>query len=87
MGAFVWWYPNGQQKIGGEYQHDLETGVWNWWHANGMREARGQYASGQKTEEWSVWDASGKLVRRDSTHGEVESRTAKLDLLGSAIDK
>jgi antitoxin component YwqK of YwqJK toxin-antitoxin module len=58
-GTWTEWYPNGNKKTEGQYDHGVAAGKFTWWYENGQQQAEGAYEAGQKTGAWITWHASG----------------------------
>jgi antitoxin component YwqK of YwqJK toxin-antitoxin module len=58
-GPWTSWYPNGQQKLEGEFAGDVEDGTFTWWHSNGQKASQGSYERGKQIGKWTWWHQSG----------------------------
>lgn len=68
-GPYRRWYDDGSLAAEGEYQYDLEEGVWIEFHPNGAVRREGEYDDGEKVGLWVTWGADGEeLVAVE--HGE-----------------
>jgi len=69
------WYPNGQPKFEGFYQHDKKVGRFAYWHANGQLATVGDYRNDKRQGLWVWWHENGQKASigkysDDALHGE-----------------
>jgi antitoxin component YwqK of YwqJK toxin-antitoxin module len=65
-GPSINWHANGQRQLEGNYEHDVQVGLFTWWHANGQKALEGRFDQGKQDGEWTWWYPSGQK----SIHGE-----------------
>jgi antitoxin component YwqK of YwqJK toxin-antitoxin module len=58
-GAWTEWYPSGNKKTEGQYDHGVAVGKFTWWYENGQEQAEGEFDAGQKNGAWITWHANG----------------------------
>ena len=58
-GKWVFWHPNGERRVAGQYELGKKTGEWAWWYDNGQRQARGGYKDNLQNGEWVWWHLNG----------------------------
>lgn len=59
-GKWITWYPHGQRKQEGHYEHDAPHGEFIWWHENGQKSLQANYQEGKKHGTWIWWHANGQ---------------------------
>ena len=59
-GQWQEWYPNGQQKMSGQYNHSKMVGQFSYWHPNGQKAAEGNYAADKHDNTWVWWHRNGQ---------------------------
>lgn len=59
-GKWQEWYPNGQPKMSGQYNHDKKVGQFTYWHSNGQKAAEGQYLADKHEATWVWWHQNGQ---------------------------
>ncbi len=59
-GPSVWWHPDGQKEMVGQFERGVPNGTFTWWHANGQEHITGQYADGKQEGKWIWWHANGQ---------------------------
>jgi hypothetical protein len=60
-GRFVAYHPGGAVQSEGDYQDDLEEGLWRDYYANGVVAAEGTYHLGKEHGRWRFWREDGVL--------------------------
>ena len=56
------WYDNGKPRSEGNFEGDLETGLWKFWFDNGTLQAEGKFESGRPSGFWQTWFGNGRLA-------------------------
>ena len=59
-GEWKSWYPSGQEKLAGRYDHNLPVGKFTWWHQNGQKSLEGIYDDGKQEGRWVWWHTNGQ---------------------------
>jgi len=59
-GKFMAWYPNGQTRVEGRYEHDVEVGQFTWWYSNGQKATAGTFVQGLPDGVWTWWHENGQ---------------------------
>ncbi len=59
-GQWQEWYPNGQRKMSGQYNHNKRVGQFSYWHTNGQKAAEGDYLSDKHDGTWVWWHQNGQ---------------------------
>jgi antitoxin component YwqK of YwqJK toxin-antitoxin module len=67
-GPSVWWHPDGQKEMVGQYEQGVPNGTFTWWHANGQEHIIGQYSHGQQEGKWIWWYANGQKEMEGEYH-------------------
>ncbi|MFV2070027.1 MAG: toxin-antitoxin system YwqK family antitoxin [Pirellulales bacterium] len=74
-GTWTSWYKNGQVKLEGKYDHDMQVDTFTWWHPNGQKAAEGGYRDGKQVDKWTWWHKNGlKAIQGDFNLGTPASR-------------
>jgi antitoxin component YwqK of YwqJK toxin-antitoxin module len=70
-GCWTAWYPNGQKRTEGIYEHDLPEGQFTWWFQNGQQAVNGNFRKGKPHGVWTWWHENGqKATSGQYTDGE-----------------
>ncbi len=59
-GTWQEWYPTGQLKMSGRYDHDKMVGQFSYWHSNGQKAAEGEYLANKHHGTWVWWHQNGQ---------------------------
>ena len=59
-GKWTTWYPNGQEKVVGEYHFNERSGDFTWFHENGQKWIQAFYTAGKKDGQWTWWHKNGQ---------------------------
>ena len=59
-GCWTSWYPGGQKRAEGIYEHDLPEGEFTWWHSNGQQAVVGNHRKGKPHGAWVWWHENGQ---------------------------
>lgn len=69
-GTWSWWYPDGELREQGSYEHGRRAGVWTQWYPNGQKRAQGERrfcaSTGRSEREgvWVFWHPNGREAAR-----------------------
>jgi antitoxin component YwqK of YwqJK toxin-antitoxin module len=59
-GCWTGWYPNGQKRVEGIYDHGVPSGQFTWWYPNGQQKLMGDYQKGKPHGAWTWWHENGQ---------------------------
>lgn len=62
-GPVTLFWPDGTERLVGNFQHDRREGWWRGYHVDGSLRSLTHYANGQKEGRRIYWDSSGRPVR------------------------
>jgi len=86
-GIWTEWYPGGNKKTEGEYDHGVAIGKFTWWYENGQKQAEGDYENGQKSGVWTTWHANGlKETQAEYKVGKLVSKLMTWSANGKLIE-
>jgi len=69
-GLFVEYFPNGVQKVKGEYKESLSEGTWTYRNEDGSKWLEGVFFDDLQEGVWKCWDENGILTKKYYTRGE-----------------
>jgi antitoxin component YwqK of YwqJK toxin-antitoxin module len=61
QGRFVSYHPGGAVQSEGNYQEDMEEGLWRDYYENGVVASEGTYHRGKEHGRWRFWGEDGTL--------------------------
>ncbi len=71
-GAWTEWYPSGNKKTEGRYDHGVAVGRFTWWYENGQKQAEVDYQNGALGGTWITWHPNGlKESQAEYREGEL----------------
>jgi antitoxin component YwqK of YwqJK toxin-antitoxin module len=53
------WYPDGKDRLTGQWVEGSREGKWAAWHENGKKWVEGSFRRNRAVERWSYWDSDG----------------------------
>lgn len=59
QGMQISWHKNGQKRMEGNYEANLQTGKFTWWYANGQKQLEGEYVDGKENGRFIWWHENG----------------------------
>ena len=59
-GKWQEWFPSGQLKMSGQFDHDKRVGQFTYWHSNGQKAAEGDYLDNKHDGTWVWWHQNGQ---------------------------
>jgi antitoxin component YwqK of YwqJK toxin-antitoxin module len=73
VGAWSYFYENGQPESKGNFKNDLPHGKWRWYYRDGSLKSEGYYINGNQEGEWKSFSERGLLKSITRFSGGVET--------------
>ncbi len=86
-GTWTEWYPSGNKKTEGQYDHGVAIGRFAWWYDNGQKQAEVDYQNGVLGGTWITWHPNGlKESQAEYRNGELVERWMHWNADGKLVE-